>query len=72
MCYCSDESPQLPQIGITLYPPDNNEVEDDEQLECTLLMECKNPPYNMQITAVDVISSAKAVEVRLSIYPAAP
>ena len=61
--FFSDESPTLPEGGITLYPPDNDEIQSEEQMQCTCLITCKNPPYNMIIAAIDVISSAKAVEV---------
>ena len=63
MSIFSDESPTLPERGITLFPPDNDEIEREEQMQCTFLITCKSPPYNVNISAIDVISSAKAIEV---------
>ena len=66
--FCSEESATLPDSGITLYPPENDEIETEEQMQCTLTAVCKNPPYNMNITAVDILSSAKTIEVCNQIF----
>ena len=48
--------------------PENDEIETEEQMQCTLTAVCKNPPYNMNITAVDILSSAKTIEVCNQIF----